>query len=73
METKQRTAERSKRGGRPRQPVKEARSHRVVTFVTGRQMVGLDQIAQEEGRSRSDVIHRIIAEHLQSIMAIERN
>jgi hypothetical protein len=73
METKQRTAERPKRGGRPRRTVKEARSHRVVTFVTDGQMVGLDEIAQEEGRSRSDVIHRIIAEHLQSIMAIERN
>ena len=64
MEAKQRTAERSKRG-RPRQALKEARSHRVVTFVTDGQMVGLDEIAQEEGRSRSDVIHRIIAQHLK--------
>jgi hypothetical protein len=72
MEAKQRTAERSKRGGRPRQPVKEARSHRVVTFVTGGQMVGLDEIAQEEGRSRSDVIHRIIAQHLQNMRPIVR-
>jgi hypothetical protein len=36
------------------------------TFVTDVQMVGLDEIAQEEGRSRSDVIHRIIAKHLQN-------
>jgi hypothetical protein len=67
MEAKQRTAERSKRGGRPRRTLKEARSHRVVTFVTDGQMVGLDEIAQEEGRSRSDVIHRIIAQHLMNM------
>jgi hypothetical protein len=69
---KQRTGERSKLGGRPRRLVKEARSHRVVTFVTGGQMVDLDEIAQEEGRSRSDVIHRIIAQHLQNMRPIVR-
>ena len=65
MEANQQRVEKAKRGGRPRRMVKEARSHRVVTFVTGWQMVGLDKIAQEEGRSRSDVIHRIIAQHLK--------
>ena len=73
MEAKQRTAERPMRGGRPRQLVKEARSHRVVTFVTGEQMVGLDEIARAEGRSRSDVIHRIIAQHLKTGGATKRN
>ena len=72
MEEIQRTAERSTRGGRPRQPIKEARSHRVVTFVTNGQIVGLDEIAWEEGRSRSDVIHRIIAQHLQNMRPIVR-
>ena len=65
MEAKQRTVEKPTRGGRPRRMVKEARSHRVVTFLTSGQMVGLDEIAQEEGRSHSDVIHRIIAQHLK--------
>jgi hypothetical protein len=73
MEAKQRTAERPMRGGRPRQPVKEARSHRVVTFVTNGQIVGLDELAQEERPSRSDVIHRIIAEHLKTDGATKRN
>ena len=71
MEAKQRIAERPTRGGRPRRMVKEARSHRVVTFITVGQMVGLDEIAQEEGRSRSDVIHRIIAQHLKNMGSIE--
>jgi hypothetical protein len=72
MGTKQRTAEKSTHSGRPRRTLKEARSHRVVTFITDGQMVGLDEIAQEEGRSRSDVIHRIIAKHLQNMRPIER-
>ena len=73
MEAKQLTAEKPTRGGRPRRTVKEARSHRVVTFVTAGQMVDLDEIAQEEGRSRSDVIHRIIAQHLKTGGATKRN
>ena len=73
MGTKLRTGEKSKLVGRPRQPVKEPRSNRVVTFVTDEQMVGLDEIAQEEGRSRSDVIHRIIAQHLKTDGATKRN
>ena len=67
MEAKQLTAEKPTRGGRPRRTVKEARSHRVVTFITDGQMVGLDKIAQKEGRSRSDVIHRILAQHLMNM------
>lgn len=73
MEAKQRTAERSKHEGRPRRLLKEARSHRVVTFVTNGQIVGLDEIARAEGRSRSDVIHRIIAQHLKTDGATKRN
>ncbi|MGV7229932.1 MAG: ribbon-helix-helix protein, CopG family [Nitrospirales bacterium] len=72
MNEKHQSGERMERG-RPRRLLKEARSHRVVTFVTDGQMVGLDEIAQEEGRSRSDVIHRIIAQHLQNMRLTERN
>ena len=63
MNAKQWTAEKPTRG-RPRQMKKEPRINRIVAFVTDGELVGLDEIAQEEGRSRSDVIHRIIGEHL---------
>ena len=71
MKAKQRTAEKPTRG-RPRRMAKEARSHRVVAFVTDGDLEGLDEIAQEEERSRSDVIHRIIAQHLKSMGATEK-
>ena len=61
---------RSKRG-RPARPVEEARSHRVVTFVTARELEGLEQIAQAEDRSLSAVVHRIVARHLGDIGATE--
>ena len=51
--------------GSPRRFMKERRPHRVVTFVTDRQLDGLRQISQEEGRSLSDVLHRMIAEYLK--------
>jgi len=53
--------------------VKEARSHRIVAFVTGQHVEGMELIAQEEGRSRSDVIHRIIAQHLKSMGTTEKD
>jgi hypothetical protein len=42
-------------------------------FVTDGQMVGLDKNSQEERPSRSDVIHRIIAEHLKTDGATKRS
>ncbi|MFA9562539.1 MAG: ribbon-helix-helix protein, CopG family [Nitrospirota bacterium] len=59
--------------GRPRRMKKEARAYRIAAFVTGLEVEGLERIAQEEGRSRSDVIHRIIAQHLQNLRPTERN
>jgi hypothetical protein len=38
---------------------------RVVTFVTEREQEGLEDIAIEEDRSLSSVVHRIIVQHLK--------
>jgi hypothetical protein len=38
----------------------------VVTFVTEWELEGLEQIAHDEERSLSAVVHRIIAHHLKS-------
>ena len=54
------------RRGRPTRAPEEARSHRVVTFVTERELTALEQIAQEEDRSLSAVVHRIITQHLDT-------
>ncbi len=63
-------AERPKRG-RPGRAPEVARPNRVVTFVTGGELEGLEQIAQEEDRSVSGVVHRIIAQHLKNIRPTE--
>ncbi len=63
-------AARRKRG-RPGQAPEKARSNRVVTFVTGGELEDLEQIAQEEDRSLSAVVHRIIAQHLKNIRPSE--
>jgi len=60
------------RRGRPSQAPDVARSNRVVTFVTGRELEGLEQIAQEEDRSLSAVVHRIIEQHLKNIRPTNR-
>ena len=52
------------RWGRPRNPPEEARSQRVVTFVTEDQLEALEKLAREEDRSRSAVVYRIITQHL---------
>jgi hypothetical protein len=39
----------------------------VVTFVTERELESLERIAQDEDRSLSAVVHRIIAQHLNDI------
>ena len=53
------------RRGRPRRLQEEARSQRVVTFVTEAELEDLEQISQREDRSLSAVVHRIIAGHLR--------
>ena len=55
----------TQRRGRPRLESDEARSNRVVTFVTDRQLEALDRIVEEEDRSLSAVVHRIIASHFE--------
>ena len=59
------------RRGRPTGASDEARSNRVVTFVTDWELEGLEQIAQEEERSLSAVVHRIIAQYLRNIRPTE--
>ena len=59
------------RSGRPTRASDEARSHRVVTFVTTWEQEGLEQIAQEEERSLSAVVHRIIAYYLRNVKPTE--
>lgn len=54
------------RRGRPRRSQEEARSQRVVTFVTKAELEDLEQIAQREDRSLSAVVHRMIAGHLRN-------
>jgi hypothetical protein len=60
----ERPAERSVRRGRPPLPPHEARSERVVTFVTTGEFDTLIQIADDRGASVSSVIHRILSSAL---------
>ena len=66
-EWEQKQARERLRRGRPRRTPAEARSNRVVTFVTARELEDLEQITREEDRSLSAVVHRIIAQHLKDI------
>ena len=52
--------------GRPRHMQEHARSNRVVTFVTDRELQSLEQIADKEDRSLSAVIYRILTQHLNN-------
>ena len=61
-----RVTKRAKRG-RPSEAQEKARSKRVVTFVTERELECLEQIADKEDRSLSAVVHRILAQHLKNI------
>jgi hypothetical protein len=65
-----RVTKRPKRG-RPSQVPEAARSNRVVTFVTNRELESLEQIAYEEDRSLSAVVHRIVVQHLENIRLSE--
>ncbi len=51
--------------GRPTVDPDRTRSQRVVTFVTEWEMEGLRAKCDEEDRSLSGVVHRIISQHLQ--------
>lgn len=64
-EFEKKTDSKRPRYGRPSRVSQEARSCRVVTFLTDWQVEGLDLLAQKEGRTRSDVVHRIISEFLK--------
>ena len=52
--------------GRPNRPLDKARSERVVTFVTKRDLETLQQTADDAERSLSAVVRRIIVQHLRS-------
>jgi len=55
--------------GRPKRPIKELRSRRVVTFLTESELQELEDIAASEDRSLSAAVHRIVSlqlSHLRS-------
>jgi hypothetical protein len=56
-----------KRGktGRPALKQNEMRSNRVVTFVTNQQLDLLLHLAEEEGRTLSSFVRRIITQQLK--------
>ena len=51
--------------GRPRRPAHDVRSNRVVTFLTASELQRLEDIAVDEDRSLSSVVHRIIEAFLK--------
>lgn len=51
--------------GRPKITAGLARPHRIVTFVTDKERVLLEQVALEEERSMAAVVHRIIKAHFE--------
>ena len=67
MGKRQKQGQARKPQGRPRVAPKVARSNRVVTFVTNRELERLTQIAYEEDRSLSAIVHRIVVQHLERI------
>ena len=56
-----------KRLGRPPAPPGEARSHRLVTFVTEDEFQEIRSIADAKGLSLSSACHRILTENLSLI------
>ena len=52
--------------GRPRVGSRVARSHRVVTFVTERELQYLKQVVNDEDRSMASVVHLIIVSHIKN-------
>ena len=54
-----------KKIGRPRLPSQDARSNRLVTFVTDQELEHLKQITINEERSMAFIIHRIVSAHIR--------
>jgi hypothetical protein len=54
-----------KRLGRPPSPPETARSERVVTFLTQRELEQLQQLAIDQDMALSATIHQLIAEQLK--------
>ena len=57
--------EKNKHMGRPPLNPEIARSNRIVTFVTNREMAKLERIVEQEKTSLSAVVHRILARFLK--------
>ena len=53
--------------GRPAREVDVRRDRRVVTFVTGSEYARLQQLALQEDRSLSFIVHRLIASQLEDL------
>ena len=43
------------------------RPHRIVTFVTDKELEQLERVTMEEDRSMAAVVHRIIKAHFEKI------
>ena len=52
--------------GRPALASNEARSNRIVTFATDRQLEALAQMAVEDSRTLSSLVQVIIIQHLKN-------
>jgi len=66
MEKRQEDENRRKMG-RPRKNPDQARSNRIVTFVTNAELAKLDQVAGENKMSLSAVVHKSIRDFLYKI------
>jgi hypothetical protein len=53
--------------GRPRIDQRKVRSNRIVSFVTDTELEKLERLAQEDDRSLSAVVHRIIMNYFQGV------
>lgn len=53
------------RMGRPRLPANEARSNRIVTFVTNSELEHLKAMMARNGETLSSVCHRILSKSLK--------
>ena len=53
------------RMGRPRRNPESVRSNRIVTFVTNRELAKLERMTEQERKSLSAVVHRIVSGFLR--------
>ena len=61
---KRQEEENRRKMGRPRKNPDQARSNRIVTFVTNAELAKLDQVAGENKMSLSAVVHKSIKNFL---------